>query len=589
VIHHFEQNSINSISFSQVEYNYNQIDVGIFAVPTITDIDEDGLLDMIIGQFDGKLYHYEQITEHADSFVFVTDQFLTLELDRRTSPIITDLDSDNLIDLIIGTGSGNLVHYEQETLASYSFILITDSINVDIPSGDSNPSITDLDSDGLLDLIVGCNSGRLVSFEQETIGSNNFTLTSEDLIQLDNYIYGGSHPCIYDIDGDGLKDLLVGEMDGLYYHFEQTEIDSVKFDLRSSNFLRLMDVGSGAAPCISDFDDDGLIDMIVGEWHGNLNHFEQSSSGSLEFILISDSLGGESICDYSYPSLTDLDNDGLLDLIMGERDGTLDHFEQDSDNLDNFNLIEENYNNIDIERYASPFLIDVDGDNTLEMFLGENTGKIFVYEQQTLNSEIFDLIIDSLDISANKGDPAPYLIDYDDDGLLDLFVGRTTGQIEHFEQNEVHSFNFNLITENFHDIRVRKRARIAFSDVNNDGMKDLIIGDQDGGLRLYLYQSSTDIERAIFNEFPRNYSISQNYPNPFNPCTTIRYSIPKQSNVALKLYDVLGSEVATLVNKEQSRGNYEVEFDGSELGSGIYFNRLQAGDFVETRKMILLK
>ena len=79
------------------------------------------------------------------------------------------------------------------------------------------------------------------------------------------------------------------------------------------------------------------------------------------------------------------------------------------------------------------------------------------------------------------------------------------------------------------------------------------------------------------------------YPNPFNPSTTIKYSIPKQSNVTLKVFDVLGSEVATLVNKEQPQGNYEVEFDGSELTSGIYFYRLQAGDFVETKKMILIK
>ena len=71
-----------------------------------------------------------------------------------------------------------------------------------------------------------------------------------------------------------------------------------------------------------------------------------------------------------------------------------------------------------------------------------------------------------------------------------------------------------------------------------------------------------------------NTYLSQNYPNPFNPSTTIKYSIPKQSNVTLKVFDVLGSEVATLVNKEQPQGNYEVEFDGAELTSGIYFYRI---------------
>jgi len=90
-------------------------------------------------------------------------------------------------------------------------------------------------------------------------------------------------------------------------------------------------------------------------------------------------------------------------------------------------------------------------------------------------------------------------------------------------------------------------------------------------------------------ELPKEFTIYQNYPNPFNPSTTIKYSIPKPSNVTLKVYDVLGSEIEALVQKIQTQGSYEVEFDGSELTSGIYFYRLRAGDYVETKKMIVLK
>ena len=83
--------------------------------------------------------------------------------------------------------------------------------------------------------------------------------------------------------------------------------------------------------------------------------------------------------------------------------------------------------------------------------------------------------------------------------------------------------------------------------------------------------------------------LHQNFPNPFNPNTTIKYSIHKQSNVILRVFDVLGSKVANLVNKEQPQGNYEVEYDGTELTSGIYFYQLNAGDYTETKKMILIK
>jgi len=90
-------------------------------------------------------------------------------------------------------------------------------------------------------------------------------------------------------------------------------------------------------------------------------------------------------------------------------------------------------------------------------------------------------------------------------------------------------------------------------------------------------------------DLPNAFSLEQNYPNPFNPSTTINYQIPELSFVTLKVYDVLGSEVATLVNKELPVGNYEIEFDATTLPSGIYFYRLQAGSFVETKKMVLMK
>jgi hypothetical protein len=86
-----------------------------------------------------------------------------------------------------------------------------------------------------------------------------------------------------------------------------------------------------------------------------------------------------------------------------------------------------------------------------------------------------------------------------------------------------------------------------------------------------------------------NYGLQQNYPNPFNPSTIISYQIPHQGFVTLKIFDVLGSEVAVIVNEEKLSGNYEIEFNATDFPSGIYFYQLRAGSFVETKKMILLK
>jgi hypothetical protein len=91
------------------------------------------------------------------------------------------------------------------------------------------------------------------------------------------------------------------------------------------------------------------------------------------------------------------------------------------------------------------------------------------------------------------------------------------------------------------------------------------------------------------NNIPVRYKLSQNYPNPFNPVTTISYSIAKNSVVKLCVYDLLGREIKSLVNEYQNSGDYQVIFNAVDLPSGIYFYRIKAGDYFETKKMILIK
>ncbi len=102
-----------------------------------------------------------------------------------------------------------------------------------------------------------------------------------------------------------------------------------------------------------------------------------------------------------------------------------------------------------------------------------------------------------------------------------------------------------------------------------------------------------DVEQ-IDNEIPTSFALEQNYPNPFNPITLIRYSIVKPSHVSLKIYDILGREVKALINKEQASGIYEVNWDGDDVlgnkvSTGVYFYRIEAGDFIQTKKMMLIK
>lgn len=102
-------------------------------------------------------------------------------------------------------------------------------------------------------------------------------------------------------------------------------------------------------------------------------------------------------------------------------------------------------------------------------------------------------------------------------------------------------------------------------------------------------QRGTIVSVGAREEVPGEYALHQNYPNPFNPSTTIWYELPTAVNVRLTIVNMLGQIVATLVNEMKQPGKYTLQFDGSGLASGVYFYRLQAGSFVQTKKLLLMR
>ncbi len=116
---------------------------------------------------------------------------------------------------------------------------------------------------------------------------------------------------------------------------------------------------------------------------------------------------------------------------------------------------------------------------------------------------------------------------------------------------------------------------------------DKIIAGTSGGL--YQREISELVSVSNNSETAQEFSLSQNYPNPFNPSTVIKYSIPKEVFVSVKVFDVTGREVKALVNENQKAGSYEITFDASALSSGVYFYEIKTGNFTNTKKMLLIK
>jgi flagellar hook assembly protein FlgD len=141
-------------------------------------------------------------------------------------------------------------------------------------------------------------------------------------------------------------------------------------------------------------------------------------------------------------------------------------------------------------------------------------------------------------------------------------------------------------------------STINYNTAWNSGNLKVIVYVQEKSTKMVLQSSSipysslmiTDVE--VETDLPNKFSLEQNYPNPFNPTTTIRYTLPniiQDMNVKMRVYNVLGKTVKTLVNEQQNSGTYRITFDASSLSNGVYYYQLTAGDFTQTRKMILLK
>jgi hypothetical protein len=196
---------------------------------------------------------------------------------------------------------------------------------------------------------------------------------------------------------------------------------------------------------------------------------------------------------------------------------------------------------------------------------------------------------------------SPHVEDLDSDGKKDLLLGNTEGQILFYSNQGSDSApvfsGYSLVESDGAPINLDgvPRSRPFVCDWNDDGVKDLLVGSGDGYIRLYmgmdeLAGTGGGEDQAV----PGAVVLHQNFPNPFNPSTKITFDLPGAAHVTLSVYNVKGELVATIADEPMTPGRKEVYWNakdgkGRALSSGIYFYRLRAGDFVQTRKMVLLQ
>ncbi len=259
--------------------------------------------------------------------------------------------------------------------------------------------------------------------------------------------------------------------------------DSKSFVTPAFTFI---DVGDNSAPAVADIDGDGLLDLLIGEELGNINRYEQTSTNSMQFNLITAHFNSIDIGESSAPALVDLDGDGLLDLLIGKDTGVLVHWEQNSDRSDTFTKISSKFSDIDAGAFSKPTFTDLDHDGLLDLLIGERYGKIRHYEQSTALSTVFTLRdedLSALDVGAYS---APAVCNYTFDAELEMLIGRDSGVYPYYKQSSSSATWFFNQSDNFYNIDVGSRSTITITDLNGDNTIDFLMGEADGVINLLI-------------------------------------------------------------------------------------------------------
>jgi hypothetical protein len=353
---------------------------------------------------------------------------------------------------------------------------------------EESPCLVDIDGDGLLDLLLGTARGNILRYEQRSAGTLDFALQERDFLAL----YGReseTRPEAADLDGNGLIDLLIGCNAGHFRHYEQTAAGSYDFRLRAEKF-NAIDVGAHSGCAIADRDGDGRLELIATESSSPLHVYRQNTPGDTLFTEIS-APAYPGIDSYPELLVRDLDGDGLLDMLISHNSGTILHLRQAAAASDSFTVVTDAFGGITGTRHTAMESADINGDGRLELLLAWPTGRIEVRRQAAANSMDYgEVLTDNLLGSAENGFYGGTVVgDIDGDGLLDLVSSQPTyygppRSLVRFEQTAPNSTDF-AFADSLAGVLCTRFFEPAVVDVDGNGRMDILLGTSQATVERY--------------------------------------------------------------------------------------------------------
>ena len=458
--------------------------------PALADVTDDGATDLFVGSGNGPVsiyYNNNGITGTPD---------VVLGAGENAAPALDDLDDDGDLDLLVGHSGGTLYHFRNDgTLEDPLWALQTSSY-AGISEPDSiQPAFVDLDQDGDRDLMLGMCGSYIWYARGGPASAPTWTRMVTDPLG-----FGGGSCAISagvgDWDDNGLDDVVTGEHWGVLRFFHNNAPSGWAEDY---SYEFPFDLNGETAPALSDWDDDGDLDMLLGQVHGDLRQYTNIGSASAPDWRDDGALLTLPWTNHPhpFPAFVDIDNDNDDDLFVGvgdwdgpEAGGNIHYYQnQGTHESPNWVLQTENFLGLDVGGWSTPVFTDIDNDDDMDLFVGDLYGTLtFVENTGSASSAIWATPVGDY-ASLDLGDySAPSFFDLDQDTDLDMLVGLEHGSLAYVRNTgDANNPDWELVTTMHPNINVGGRATPTSGDLNGDSSPDLLIGDIDGGLNLYHY------------------------------------------------------------------------------------------------------